>query len=440
MISIRYRSLAISLASLILLALILTVGIRIHGNWVLNQSVDRYQKEVDSVKPDEYAPQELPKHKNMAIWLKAGAGILYLTKEQRVDLLTRLMDVHQKDWTTADIIALKEILKQNVIALQVLERTNYLTESSFDLPYSDGYEMSLPPLMEFLETRKLLACKARLHLLEGQLSESVKTAKLLERIAASLGHESVVICGLVGQVSEKDYYNLIQEMLPYADPAVLQEFRTQLDHLQGMIVPVSRVVAAEGASLYVTLRDSSSKIEEPGQQRARIMRSLMKRQMLAGALELHRHYAQLSKQPYQKVQPATWEPTDYVQEVVRQGFAPNVGTIVERFQSTESVRILASAAIDLCLYASKNSSYPQDLTGFPEIRSTYTGETARYEVHSDGSATLSFPEADIYWDSRQEQLKPAKKPRFVWKLPPQSAFASAAPKGQTVRPVEETSR
>ena len=189
MISTRFRGVLIGLAFLLLIFLVVIAGARIHGNWVLQKSIERYQKEAGPSDVREYEPQGIENPENIAVWLKAGSSILYLTNEQRVDSLTRLLDVDYKDWNSNDKIQLSEMLRQNELAMQVLERANDFNGSTFDLHYDEGDEIRLPSYLQFLQARKLLVCKARLHLEEEQLSDAVKTAKILERMAAGLGHE-----------------------------------------------------------------------------------------------------------------------------------------------------------------------------------------------------------------------------------------------------------
>ncbi|MCI0413403.1 hypothetical protein L0222_11475 [bacterium] len=422
------RKLTISVAVLILFILLFATGSRIHGSSVLNTALARYEKEAGPVVPHRYAPpaptpENRVKGDNIAIWLKAGAELVYMTmKEKR--FLDELIKKDYRNLSTSDKSALLDLLNRNDVALEVLRRVTRCQNSSFELEYNAGFNMQIPRYLQMMYARSLLDSKARLHLAEGQLAEAINLVAAEERIAAALQHDPVLIGGLVGLAVEKDYHEMVHVILPQADQSILAELMQQMQHLKTMTLPASRFLAAEGAVLYHSFNNlpfSSLEAYRDGPNALPWVHRFFKRQLIANSLDLYADYVSLSKRPYQSISKNEWTSSSFLREELRKALFPNVSNIVERFQSAEAARILSSAAVELCLKGHTEGGYPASLA---PLTSPYTGEPSAYSVHSDGSATLSFPKDDAFWDSNHKGNTTMRKPRFVWNLPAVKTLSS----------------
>lgn len=318
---------------------------------------------------------------------------------------------------------LREILKRNDAALDLLDRMSTLNQSSFGLTYAHGLDMDIPNLYLFLQARKLLGCKWRMDLGEGNVVEVLRTAASLEHMAAALVHEPLLISTLVGHVAEKEYHELIHQFLTKADETTLSIFDVQLRHLRSMAVPIRTVLAAEGAMTYWSLAQSGSSAlytnsEETGSALRR-WTLVDRRLVMAASVEVYADLVQNSTAPITTRKGEVWPSRFNVgpQNVWREMLLETANSAIERHQATESARILAGLAVDLCRKSWAVGTYPLNLSEFRAEPSPYTGEHVKYELHEDGSATLSFPKADRFWESRNKDEPPAK-PRFVWNLPP----------------------
>jgi hypothetical protein len=416
------RKLLIVLAVLVLFVLIFAAGSRIHGNSVLRKAVLHYEKEAGPIRPQSYAPPSpTPVSKaqgdNIAVWIKAGAELVYITMQER-QFLDDLMHKDYRSWNATEKSRSVELFNRNDVALQVLKRVIRCRNSSFDLDYNSGLMMRIPNYLNILDTSKLIDTSTRLNLAEGQLSEAMKWVTTEERMAAALQHDPVLIGGLIGIAVEKNYYETVQTMLPQLDQAMLMEIQEQLKHLKSMTLPASRFLAAEGAATYHSFTHQPFPwfpTSAKDTMALPLMYRFFKRQVIANSLELYADYVTLSKRPYQNIDKSEWNPEGYMKRELQKGFFPNVSVMVERFQSAEAARILAGIAVQLCLKGHTEGSYPANLAS---LTSPYTGEQATYTIHSDGSATLSFPKDDAFWGSTHDKLPSTpSKPRFVWNLP-----------------------
>lgn len=416
------RTWILIVAAIFLLALVGIGALRVYSDSRLHRAVARYQKDVGALTGQTYTLPPILETNNIATWMNAGANALVITTDERNNLLSNLLSTPYEKWDSNSKTQFREILKRNKQALKLLDRMGNLTQSSFGLTYTNGLDMEIPNLYVALQARKLLACKWRMDLAEGEIAEVARAATALERMAAALEHEPLLISTLVGHVSEKENHELIQSVLPKADVGMLSQFSQQLQHLRQMAVPIHTVLAAKGSMTYWSLNQSGLRdVFENSEQKASNLRRWIlvdRRLVMAASMETYADLVRTSKMPItiNADQPLPVGLVLGPSRIWRELLVELAYSAIERHQATESARILAELAVAVCGKGRVAGEYPKTLSEFSTAKSPYTGESVQYQLQKDGSATLSFPKADQLWDKRME-TEPPSKPKFVWNLP-----------------------
>lgn len=422
-----------TIAALVLIALLGLVALRIYENHHLHLAVQHYQQHAGSMNPRDYETSPVPEIENTATWLAKGAQATVVTPGETSRLLSTLYDTPEEKWKESDKAALKTILERNDAALQLLQKSVQYKLSSFSLDYSQGAAMKLPEpkLAYYLATTKLLTCKTKLQLLEHDFHGAAETARIQERIAAALEHEPVMIMGLVGHVAEKRYYNLIHRLLQTSDIQWMEATLQDLQHIKSMAQPLPRVIAADGAAMYITLQKGFPVDFNSSESQFQLLPWIYRVDrlgLMADALESDVEMVKLSRIPIQN-----WADTgvprqdSWISASFRKELWRNDIEAIERFQAMESSRVLALTALQLSLEAAKSGRYPDQLSSdLSTITSPYTGKRLIYIVSTDGSATLSFPEDEKFWLRKREDFWVPQKPLFAWKLP--APHLSSAPR------------
>lgn len=418
------RKLILSAGAFTFVILAAWTTLRVHGNHKLNEAVRMYREQAGPIEIWSYAPREVLPSRNAAVWIANGVEAIVLDPEEW-KLTNQMLDIPYEKWEADAVSTFHEIWKRNDPAFKILARTITLNDSNFGLDYGAGIEMDIRKmhLKLIIDTRKLLRLKAEMHISKREFTDALQIAAILERMAASLKHEPVLISWLIGSSIEQDYCDLILQLLPYSDENMLAQFVAQLKHLALMQAPPERVLSAEGAAFYRTFLLKSPPFkdfiesEEVYHPLVWIYR-IDQRMFLSELLDVYREQVEASKQFPGKNLAEKFPVRDgHLKRILKESLGPNLPSVVERLQLSASTHIPAELALKVRQHALSTGSYPVDLSGFSPEVSPYTGEPVRYEVLQDGSAVLSFPESEKVWSERlQEAWK--HKPLLEWKLPP----------------------
>lgn len=401
------------------LVLLLLLAFRVYGYFELQKAAGRFQREAGPLDTSAYAPAEIADIENAAVPLEGGAYAVVMTTEER-GFLRGLTDKGYFPWDEATRVRARAIVQRNEAAYQVLALALPLEKSSFNLKYKMAFWMPIPNYLRILQSRLIVGARARLQLMNQETAEALQTMAVQERMAAALLHEPVIISCMTGESVQKDYDSLVQAMLPRSDVAMLKVLAKQLQHLRAMAGPRDRMFAADGAAAYSSLRERYPVEQDPQMSQSLLPRWLYcvnRRMFLADLLNYYSDTAVMSRIPLAKQPerpaPAGWSTRRIVEESL--GLS-NLYQAIGRVQTTNAELLLAQLAVKVILSAKEKGAYPADLSGFAAETCPYTGEPVQYKAEADGSATLSYPEADRFWDQNQKDSV-ARKPLLTWKLP-----------------------
>ena len=192
--------------SILILAIIGIFAVRQTGKAALRNAIDEYASKAGPLTAASYSPAEVKKRLNMATWLRAGVQLIDLEAEER-GFLRKLIQKNPVQMDDPTLKQVAELVQRNELPIQLLYRAIPLTESSLDLRYTDGMELELPNLLEYLQTSFLLGARWRMEMEEQDFSAAFQTAIVQERMASALTHEPVAITGIIGHVPEKTFTN-----------------------------------------------------------------------------------------------------------------------------------------------------------------------------------------------------------------------------------------
>jgi|GEM_PF-3474037 len=415
------RKLLVWFAGACLFVLVLLTAFRVYGYFRLQKAADWYEKEIGPLNTESYAPLHVAELENAAIVLQGGAYAVVMTAEERA-FLRKLIEKRRDTWDEKSIVRARSIVQRqgNEAAYQVMVQAIPLEKSSFNLKYELAWYMPIPNYLDFMQAKFILGMRARLSLIDGDTANAFQTIAVEERMAAALLHEPVLISCLIGASVQRDYDRLVQEMLFRSDLKMLLAMERQLQHLRSMAAPIKRIFAAEGAATYETLLKKYP--DEVGAQisqdrSVRWFYRSNRRLFLSHLLDSAARFAKQSGAPIASVSEPPARSKWDLEQIVVDALGPENGyPAIGRIQATNSEMILAELSVRICLDAKQKGGYPRDLSGFNAPISPYTGEPVHYAVQSDGSAVLSYPEADRFWDKTYREPVP-RKPLFVWKLP-----------------------
>jgi hypothetical protein len=400
--------------------LLLLVGFRIYGYFQLQKSTEVFVKEIGPLQSADYSPTPVVATENAGTLVQGGAYSMMMNSEERA-FLRRLLQTPYQKWDSSSVNRARALIKRNEAAYQVLAQSVPLEKSSLNLKYGLGWNMPIPNLQSFLQAGFIVGTKARLQLIDNDLSGALATMMVQERMVAALLHERVMISYLIGEVGQKDYDALIQQFLSHADAQMLQSLEKQLQHIRSMKAPLQSVLAAEVVALYSAMRENYPEAESNGtfwanSPGSRWIYRINRRLFLSDLLESYTDLIKQSEHPAAgKTEEAIVSGLSPLQRVELAWLPSTILTVLGRVQATDSELILADLAVKLCLYKKQTGHYPADLTGLNPERSPYTGEPVHYKLQPDGSADLAFPQASHFWD--KSKFDPARKPLLAWKLP-----------------------
>lgn len=413
------RLLGILLASLVVVALLVTLLFRLYSERWLAAAEERFREEAGPLELAAYAPADVPDPENVAAWMQAGAAAILVADEDR-RLLAELDDRPAAEWSEQERERIETLLTELEPALTLLHRATGLTESSFGLAYHAGPTMPIPSGTKLLRASSLLAVEARVALDDGDLDRAVAAARSVERLAGALGHEPILLFAILEEAVSHRYALLLRSILQ-ADPSepLLVNMAADLHHRESLCSPLGRALAFDGAGAYASwglgLTPVGGGFRMPWALRflepLLATRTLETFLILIGSAETP---GSLGHLPLQQRGPSwPWN-------VYPMTFVPNVVDALARDKATGSALELARLAIAVRRTALADGRYPDSLTGVgdrPPAPSPLAGEQPLYELTNDSGVRLAYPEARRWWDE-YEETESRRGELLVWELAP----------------------
>ena len=407
-------------------AVVLLVGLfPVWGHFRQREALERFEREVGPVEPESYAPAALPPDGNAARWLLAASESLATDSDiQRA--LSRLGRRPADQWGEADHEAFAGLLEANQEARALMQRAERLDGCSFDLEYSAGFEtMEMPDYFLLNKNAHLLSGEVVWRVERAEIDEALWALHLMSRLAGCLRHEPVMISVMYGMAVERLYYVRMAEIIDRLEPVGLASVARDLDHLEGLAAPYSKVFGLEGSASYQAWRSDRYRSELDEDSLFGLVGPVFGSLFRAELLDQWTDLSLAADGPAEAFPPASprglWPWQRAAAMVV-----PVLTDAVTRGHATRGVRELARAALVVRLAALETGSYPEGLdSSSTEWRSEYTGERILYEVGPDGSAVLELPMAAARW-AAIDAGRPNHALSFRWRLPP---VESTAPSG-----------
>ncbi len=388
--------------------LALLLAVRLQASSADVKLENEFCQKVGPLDPAAYASPAVPDAENAAIWLRAAAAALTLSKADK-DLVGDLSWLVADRWSVDQQTAIERVFSRNAPAFALVEKACTMPRSSFLL--SEVRVKPDVPLLDLLWLARTIDERARLAIRQGDLPIFRSGVIELACIGASLERESPLIVPLVGVAAERIMFDAIL--------AGVQSSATGQAALQGLdaAIPNVDLAAAWKRSL--------------GYLGAGVQ---------SGAIDLHDMFDAGST----KVAMSVPSPEEYLKIVLGvEGLAarpmgldlvlvdrlerskqiesgrPAADTLTAslvRYQSILSLRRLARLAIAVRLEGLKGGHYPASLSAWPEasVPDPFTGGPLRFERHADGSCLIAVPGAENLFN-RMNQLKTFVP--FTWVLP-----------------------
>ncbi len=384
----------------------------------LAAATERFEAEVGALDPLAHAPVDLPAAGNAADWLRSGAAALELTAEewQAVDEFLRA-----ETWTPSREI--ESLVARQARALADLRRAGDLGRSTFGIDYRAGPEtLPLDELSEQLRARKVLAADARLALAAGDRRRVLDDLSAIAAQRRALLREPIFVSQLFARAIESGYHDLVQDLLlsAAADAPLLAAAAAELTAGD----PQASLASAFAVEAW-WMKDA---VETAGRGGFRWRpERLVQTFIAADAVDLYRRLRRASELPASEIDaylfpetPGVPETETRVMGIAARFLVPNLVDGLRKHRASTAARRLAGIAIELRLEALAGGAYPATLEASPAARSSdpYAGGPIRYQRHPDGSAELSFPDAEALWREHNPNAQHLHPPRFVWRLPP----------------------
>ena len=392
------RSAGISLT--VVLAALLVVRANGYSQQISLQS--EFAEKLGPLDPAAYASPVVPDEQNAAIWLRAGAAALVLSKEDK-DIVADLGFIGLGEWSAEQQQELHRILVRNAPALEVVHRAGGMKQSSYGLTGTEQEFKPNLPLLDLLWIQRLLDLEARQALKNSDGQDLFwQSAGAMAAIAASLEREAPLISQLVGIAAEKIFLEVVREAI---DTGALD--KSALVRLDGMLLDVDlraawrRSLASEGAGGW-TPESNRKWLQGAGLTGDTRLRLILD---VAGTID--RPFGAFGK----GLPEAVSDPKTAGD--LRATFARAAG----RYQTVMTVRRLARLSLGLRRQAQETGTYPDSLAGVPPASRSdpFTGTTLEYERRTDGSARLTAPGASALADALYKPVKNFS--RFTWELP-----------------------
>lgn len=392
------------------LALLLAVRLQARGANVKLEN--EFCQKVGPLDPAAYASSVVPDAENAAIWLRAAAAALSLSKGDK-DLVGDLSWVMEDRWTADQRTAIERVFSRNAPAFALAERASALPRSSYLLSAQQAVRVKPEiPLLDLLWLARTIDERARLAVNQGNWTNYRLGVLELACIGASLERESPFIAQLVGVAAERIMFDAIL--------AGVREPTTSRIALQGLdaTIPGTDLVTAWRQGLgYLGAGVHSGAIE------LRDMFPPMGQTHVAVSVPSPEEYLRIVL----SIEGLAAKPlgldmalVDRLEKSKQIGNgrppADTLASSLVRYQSNLSLRRLARLALALRLEDLDQGQYPATLAAWPDASAPdpLTGGPLRYERRGDGSAVISVPGAEELFNKINE-LKTSVP--FTWELP-----------------------
>lgn len=418
----RHKLLTLVLAVLLLLALALPLAARFQGERSLERAKAIFTAEIGPLELESHRPPKIAPQLNAAHWARAAGEALVLSADERAVL----NDVNARpghDWSAQERDQVATLLAQNRPALDLLHLMAGLRQSSFDLDYSAGRAMQIPNLMTVLDTAELLLAELRIDLAQNRSQDALQTLRSLRSLTRACQRESPMIFQLIGIATEQRMWHGTQELVfaGLDEPAVLVELESPLLELTAA-EQLRRAVGFEAATLLAT--SSEQLIRDLAIENPLLVASAPYLKDAADAQALDYYRRVLTAYPHSSGialltdrEVSTGTLPGFPASEFKRVFA--LGSIVERFKALETMRALATLALEARRAALDAGAYPSDLGAFESAAANpYDGEALSWRLEADGGATLEASSASDHWSRLNPSRPERNRPVFRWQLPP----------------------
>ena len=414
----RKRVLRIASGLLALIALGLSL-IKLRGDRKLAAARARFETEIGPLEVASYAPEELRDEENAAFWLRKGGAALQLSDTER-----KIMTEGLASASLPPSGELEDMLTRQAPALASMHRAGGLASSSWGIAYNaaptqDLSEDFLAPLL----SAKMLVLDARSGLAAVDQDRLLANARALAALRKALETEPHLVFQLLAMSVEKSTYALAQDTLLSDlgnDPEVLKEVAATLPE-EAATSPLRKAFAMD-AVRSMTFFDPSAETEmmDLGWLE-RLVMTFQGPFERAAFLDVYRRLGRATELPASEIESFIrhgGEPDAPITGIIAQMLIPNLIDSVKKDRSALASGRLARIAFTLRAHALVHGSYPESLDGFSpaDLQDPYAEGTIHFERHADGSASLSYPEAEALWREENQHV-PVFPPRFVWQLP-----------------------
>ena len=398
--------------------LALLLAVRLQARSADVKLENEFRQKVGPLDPAAYASPAVPDAENAAIWLRAAAAALTLSKEDK-DLVAALGHPAADRWTAVQQTAIERVFSRNAPALALAERASAMPRSNFQQSGSGATNSKDPvPLFDLIWLARVIDERARVAARQGDWAVFRQGTFELACVGASLERESPLMSQLVGVAVERMMFDAILGGLrsTLVDRAALEGLGAAIPNVA--LVPAwRRAVGALAAGVHAGLIDPHDLFDKGSTEVAMSVPSPEEYLRIALSVE------GLAARPLGLDPPLA----DHLEKAKGLEKGRTISDLLAlslvRYQSIVSLRQLARVAISLRLAALENGRYPDTLAAWPEASAPdpFTGGRLRYELTADGSAVVAVPGAEELYD-RINQVKSFVP--YTWALP---APASGTP-------------
>jgi len=203
-------------AGAIIVLLVAHTALNLHSMLMLRRARADLAGDGRPMHMDELAPARLAPAQNAAVDLRAAFGLL--TDDPTETTGTAAVAATVEDWTwpsNADAPAdaqtpaatpepgVIDDMRRRLVGLELtpvfdrLERAIAKPHANFDLNYSDGFELQLPHLAPFRQGARLMAVRARIRAMDGDMVGALDDVARIARLGRLLETEATTISQLV---------------------------------------------------------------------------------------------------------------------------------------------------------------------------------------------------------------------------------------------------
>lgn len=385
---------------------------------------ERFETAVGSLAVEDYAPQAPDEVENAAHWLSVGTRALVVLSGPQAAaeelLLERLKPDLTVVLTTEERAVADGLVSRNRPALELLGKAASCPRSSFGIDYADGADAALPPLIDLVETGRVVGLEGRLAVEARDRGRLVRSLGTLSALGRSLENEPILVANLVAMAVDPIYRQLLGLTLSTGmlDTALAAEVSRQLEArdpltafgkaLAGeaaMASSVPAVVAAFGELEPTAVRRLEARVAQPGLDL-----------MYAKLLDDYRELVALLGRPLPEIRRG-WEDLEQRGSLLghKSPLYVDLMQLTGKAKQAESGHALAVAAIDLWRAGTASGAgYPSSVEYWID---PFSGGGVSYELSADGSAELSARAADEAWVRLYGEAAQRTREVFTWRLP-----------------------